>query len=185
MKSEWTIPIRSDGADRVALTFGDPANALQPADKYALQPLPEAIANWNTIIPLLKQDHEYDITAFYSKRKTNLTKDAEQALFEANQGAFDAAKKKDGLILYFQGVLLSNANETISPDLHLSFVPNCMSFCIWNTLQEAKAGAKITEHKEAARQLSKWYDAFAIEKFQLTKKAKTIVFKKTNYVTLS
>src|SRR5258708_38665510 len=110
MKKAWTIPICSAAIDRAALTFGDPANALKPVDNYALKPIPEAIANWNTIAPLIKQDHWHDITAFYSKRKINLTKDAEQALFDANQCAFDAAKSKGGLILYFQGVILSNPN---------------------------------------------------------------------------
>ncbi len=185
MKTLWEFTLPLEEKERIAITYGDPADALDAIENYALYPLPDAINNWHTITPLLKNDHTYDVTAFYSRRKADLSKENAQLLYEYNQKAFDAAKDKGGLVLYYQGVLLSNNNSLSNPNLKLSFVPNCMSFCIWNTLQEAKMGAKTPEHKKATHMTSFWFDGFTIEKYNVLLKQisdkKTLVFKKTLY----
>jgi hypothetical protein len=123
--------------------------------------------------------------SFYSRRKADLSKENSKLLSDFNQKAFDAAKEKGGLVLYYQGFLLSNNNESISPDFTLSFIPNCMSFCIWNTLQEAKQCAKIPEHKKASQRTSLWFDGFAIKKYQVMINAisgqKKLIFQKKIY----
>jgi hypothetical protein len=185
MKSQWEFSVPSEEKERIAITYGDPADALTAIENYALYPLPDAIDNWHVITPLLEKDHWYDITAFYSRRKSDLSKENAKLLYEYNQKAFEAAKEKGGLVLYYQGVLLSNNSDSISPDLTLPFIPNCMSFCIWNTLQEAKAGAKIPEHKKASQMTSLWYDGFSIIKYEVmlkeNAKQKTLIFQKILY----
>jgi hypothetical protein len=185
MKIQWEFRVPSEEKERIAITYGDPADVLNSVENYALYPLPDAIENWHGITPLLDKDHWYDITAFYSRRKADLSKENAKLLYEYNQKSFDAAKEKGGLILYYQGVLLSNNSESISPDLALPFIPNCMSFCIWNTLQEAKEGAKIPEHKKASQMTSLWFDGFMIEKYQVMLKEnseqKTLIFQKKMY----
>jgi len=167
MKKQWEIIISPQEKERIAITYGDPADALVPTKNYTLYELPNAIANWHALSPLLKNDHWYDVTAFYSKRRSDLSKKESKQLFEYNQKAFDAAKKLGNLVLYFQGVLLEINDETSNEDLNLSFVPNCLSFCIWNTLADAKKGAQASDHKKAASMVATWYDGFAIKKYQL------------------
>lgn len=185
MKTKWQIPVPSEEIERIAITYGDPADALIASENYALNPLPNAIENWHSIVPLLKPDHWYDVTAFYSRRKSDLSKEYAEMLYEYNQSAFDAAKTKGGLILYYQGVLIENNNEKTNPDLILRFVPNCLSFCIWESLQMAKAGAKISEHKRASEMVSLWYDGFALVKYQVmlkkTADKKMLVFENVPY----
>jgi hypothetical protein len=185
MKKTWKISVPPEEKERIAITYGDPADALVAIENYALYPLPEAISTWHSMVPLLKNDHWYDVTAFYSRRKADLSKEASQLLYDYNQRAFDAAKTKGGLLLYYQGVLLSNDASSTKPNLNLSFVPNCLSFCIWNSLPEAKAGAKMPEHKKATHMTSLWFDGFSIVKYQLLLKEagqkKQLIFKIVPY----
>ena len=185
MKNLWEIQVPFEEKERIALTYGDPADALIANENYALSPLPEAIANWHSIVPLLKPDHWYDVTAFYSRRKADLSKEDSDMLFTFNQRAFDAAKEKGGLVLYFQGVLLGNSTKQTISNLNLSFVPNCLSFCIWNTLKEAKEGSSISAHKDATRMTGRWFDGFAIKKYVVkleeNAKKKKLIFKETLY----
>ena len=185
MKPQWKISIPQEEKERIAITYGDPADTLIAKKNYALYQLPEAITNWHSIVPLLKPNHWYDMTAFYSRRKKDLSKENSKLLYEFNQKAFDAAKAMGGLILYYQGVLLSDDNSSTQPNLELPFSPNCLSFCIWNSLTEAKVGANIPEHKQATHMISLWYDGFAILKYQvmvieMTNK-KQLIFKQTTY----
>lgn len=185
MKNEWNIPVTQERQNRVAITYGDPADALNPAAYYALKPLPDAILNWETIVSLLRLNQWHDVTAFYSRRKLNVSKRVAEQLSSFNQNAFDAAKTKGGLILYFQGVILADSNQTLSPHLSLPFRPNCLSFCIWNTVQEAKEGANIPEHKRAAQMTALWYEGFSILKYRVkrihNKQQQTIQFQQIPY----
>jgi hypothetical protein len=185
MKTQWKIDIPYEETERVALTHGDPADALVATNNYALNPLPDAIKNWHSIAPLLKIDHCYDVTAFYSRRKTDLSSENARLLYEYNQRAFNAATTKGGLLLYYQGVLINDHNAKASSDLSLRFVPNCLSFCIWESLSMAKTGAKIPEHKKASGMVALWYDGFAIVKYQIilkkTTRKKTLLFQNVSY----
>jgi hypothetical protein len=181
----WEIPVPSEETERIAITYGDPADALVATENYALNPLPEAIENWHAMVPLLRENHWYDVTGFYSKRKADLSAENSELLYKYNQRAFDAAKTKGGLILYYQGVLLGNAHEKVSSNLKLPFVPNCLSFCIWESLHEAKEGAKIPEHKKATHMTSLWFDGFAIQKYEVMLKkngqTKSLIFRKKEF----
>ncbi|HSX08526.1 MAG TPA: hypothetical protein VLF93_00025 [Candidatus Saccharimonadales bacterium] len=181
MKTQWEISVPQEEVERIAVTYGDPADALIATKNYALYPLPEAITNWHAMVPLLTSDHWYDVTAFYSRRKADLSPENAKLLYDYNQKAYDAAKKKDGLILYYQGVLLTNVASENDSNLVLPFVPNCLSFCIWKTLPHAKEGAKVPAHKKATKMTSLWFDGFSIIKYQVMltnqSNSKFLVFK--------
>jgi hypothetical protein len=185
MKTSWKISAPFEEMERIAITYGDPADALIAVENYALNPLPNAISNWHSMVPLLKPDHWYDVTAFYSRRKADLSAENSELLYNYNQRAFDAAKAKGGLILYYQGVLIQNDKKKINPDLSLPFVPNCLSFCIWENLPTAKAGAKIPDHKKATQMTSLWFDGFAIKKYEVMLKQssskKMLLFRSISY----
>src|SRR5579862_5694042 len=85
MKITWKIDAPLEEDERIAITYADPADALIAVNNYALYPLPEAISNWHAITPLLQKNHAYDVTAFYSRRKTDLSKKNSKLLYEFNQ----------------------------------------------------------------------------------------------------
>jgi hypothetical protein len=149
----------------------DPAELLAPVENYALQTLPEAFENFDEVVlPLLhgvKQIDTYDVTVFYSRRK-GISTEQHESLAAHNQSAFDAAKKAEGLILYYQGhLLIDPVKADMSPRLQLDFVPDCLSFCIWESLDLAKAGSSVTEHRAAVSRVNEWYEGFAIKKYHL------------------
>lgn len=151
----------------------DPAERFVSVENYALQPFPLAFVDIEVALEgLFKQRPDvklFDATAFYSKRRPRLTTDAESELARFNQLAFDAAKRIGGLVVYYQGQLLDNPiSARPSPALDVGFLPDCLSFCIWESHEQALNGADITAHKEAARRVGEWYMNFAIRKFTIT-----------------
>jgi hypothetical protein len=153
----------------------DPARLLLSVEEYALRPLPQAFENLNEVlVPLLRRSDPmspFDVTVFYSRRR-GLSGQQHASLQSHNQHAFDAAKHVAGLILYYQGHLLAEpASELLSPNLHLDFTPDCMSFCIWESLAAARVGAQLPEHRAAAARAGQWYSGFAIRKYQLSLRA--------------
>ena len=154
---------------------GDPADLLITTDEYCLRQLPNAFENFDEVIlPLLSNDvEEYDVTVFYSRRK-GITVPQHEALRTYNQHAFDAAKHVPGLVIYFQGhLLIQPKSDHLDPKLDLSFTPDCMSFCIWQSLDHAKAGAALPQHRDAASRVNQWYDGFAIKKFKVSVQPRT------------
>jgi hypothetical protein len=149
----------------------DPAELLVPVENYALKPLPKAFENFDEVVlPLLEQVKsvdEFDVTVFYSRRK-GISPEQHQALLDHNQRAYDAAKRADGLILYFQGYLLVNPDDfQRDAGLDLKFNPDCMSFCIWESLELARAGSSVPQHKAAVSRTGEWYDGVAIKKYHV------------------
>lgn len=149
----------------------DPAELLVPVENYALKPVPKAFENLDEVVlPLLEQVKSvdtFDVTGFYSRRK-GISGEQHQSLLDHNQRAYDAAKQADGLILYFQGHLLVDPDDfPLDPGLDLKFNPDCMSFCIWESLELARTGSSVPAHKAAVRGTGEWYAGFAIKKYHL------------------
>jgi hypothetical protein len=133
--------------------------------------MPEAFENLNDVLaPLLASKpagHVFDVTVFYSERK-DLTTSENDELLAHNQRAFDGAKQMGGLLIYYQGPLLNPAKAELplDPRLDFDFLPDCMSFCIWESLAKAKQGASNSDHRAAAEGAARWYRGFAIEKLK-------------------
>jgi hypothetical protein len=161
------------------------ADQLVPVAGYAQQPLPEAFENLEVLLPLLctADSEDFDVTAFYSKRKSGLSENAAQELAEYNQRAFDLAKDIGGLVFYYQkGGLLTMSEDVVpNPVLGLDFTPDCLSFCIWKTLRQAKAGATLAGHQAASRRVNEWYERFAIKKYMVTVREQELAFEEIRY----
>jgi hypothetical protein len=148
----------------------DPAVGFVPVADYAQRPWPAAFVELTGALePLLLQTPEveaFDVTAFYSRRWPNLPQRAENELLNFNQQAFNAAQQIGGLVVYYQGERVA-PDSTVQPDpeLNLGFVPDCLSFCIWQSRQQALNGADVRAHSQAVRRVDQWYENFAIKKY--------------------
>ncbi|HET8575257.1 MAG TPA: hypothetical protein VFM02_03765 [Candidatus Paceibacterota bacterium] len=142
----------------------DPAQALRPYPEYARRYLPDAFPNIQQVLLLLFQQeslgHDFDVTAFYSQRRKNLTLKQEKELASFNQEAFDGAKENGSLLLYYQGEVLRDEERLTYRDKRLAslgFLPDCLSFCVWTSLAAAQFGAKSRAHMKAQTRAPKWY----------------------------
>jgi hypothetical protein len=166
--------------------YDDPGEQLKPLKDYARRVMPEAFKNLDEVlVPLFATKpagHMFDVTVFYSQRN-ELVSAENDALLSHNQHAFDGARRMGGLLIYFQGPLLEfgKKHRQLDERLKFEFEPDCMSFCIWESLKHAKTGASASDHKAAAEGAARWYRGFAIEKLDATLKIvngrQTVTFK--------
>lgn len=155
-----------------SLSAYDPALLFKPVKGYALQPLPEAFINMQETLRQLFKKHngvkQFDATAFYSRRRSDLSDDDEESLAVFNQAAFTAAESIGGLVVYYQGHVLQKIDSIIAnPKLKLGFKPDCLSFCIWETRKQAVAGASVAPHRKAVSRTHMWYENFALKKYTI------------------
>jgi hypothetical protein len=159
----------------------DPAHMLVPVKDYAHKQLPVAFENLEAVLLPLFIKHgntnSFDVTAFYSKRRNDIPPESMVALMHHNQVAFAAAVKVGGFIIYYQGERLDKDTKSkVDPSLNLSFDPDCLSFCIWESRAHGQTGASVPEHRSAANQASQWYEHFVIKKYSAALKNKKISF---------
>lgn len=150
----------------------DPATLFMPVTNYALRPLPNAFKNFEeTIRPLLEpfvDVKEFDITAFYSRRREGLSPEAEAELGIENDNSYSAALSAGGLVVYYQGALLEvDDNAKVDPELDLDFTPNCLSFCVWASRKQAIRGAQAKSHQNAIIKVDEWYEKFLPKKYAI------------------
>jgi len=168
MSAELGVPAL---AGAVVLGAEDPADLLVPTWDYARRPLSDAFENLDEVlVPLLREagpDADLDTTVYYSDRK-DLSEADEADLLGHNDRAYAAARSLGGLIIYFQGPLLvASARGARYPELDIDVdTPNCMSFCIWDRREQARAGSEVAEHRAAVRGAPRWFSKFDIVKFQ-------------------
>ena len=162
----------------VRATKSHPAEHLIPAKNYATRRLPEAFENFADIIgPLLRHGlpgQVFDVTVFYSTRRKYEDTEHEELLVH-NQMAFNAAVRHGGLIIYYQGEPLSTVTDGEGEVFQdIGFTPDCMSFCIWESKEQARAGAQVSEHKKASGHAFRWYEQFTIQKFELIRSVQDV-----------
>lgn len=148
----------------------DPAEDLVPRPYYYAVSLPEAFFNLDEVLaPLFSRKpagHVFDVTVFYSRRKDGISGIFEEALSWRNQQAFDAASKTGHLLIYYQGPVIALRKTRSS--LRLDFHPDCMSFCVWDSLAHAREALKTREHAAAVQWVDHWYASYGIRKFSAT-----------------
>jgi hypothetical protein len=157
----------------IPLLADDPARYFQPIQNYALMSLPNAFEDMKATLTRLFSRHPgvriFDATVFYSRRRPNLSAEAQAALAHYNHAAFGGAIKHGGLVVYYQGHRLKGITAPeLDPALDLDFIPDCLSFCIWESRPLAVAGAAIAPHRKAAGMVGRWYTDFALKKLQIT-----------------
>jgi hypothetical protein len=75
-------------------------------------------------------------------------------LKEHDDRAYEAALEAGGLLRYFRGEM----NER----------RECLSFCLWESREQAVAAAGGASHRNAARVTAKMYESYTLERYELT-----------------
>lgn len=150
----------------------DPDDVFEPVPAYALQPVPQAFGNIKAaLLPMLipfEGVKSFDVTGFYSRRKSNLTTQNESEMTALDIQAELAAAALGGLVTYYRGKLIDTSpTDPPNPELGLNFTPNCLSFCVWASLEQAKAGSQVSPHRSAVSKTQEWYDGFGIRKYKI------------------
>jgi hypothetical protein len=83
-------------------------------------------------------------------------------LREYDDRAFEEALVSGGLLRYFKG----HANE----------LGECLSFCLWETREQAREAAGAPSHRSAAGVSAQMYLSFSIDRYWLEKVGEKLVF---------
>jgi hypothetical protein len=71
--------------------------------------------------------------------------------------AYEEARAASGLLYYFRG--------------SLNLRRECLSFCLWDTQDQAEAATRLTSHAAAADLTEEMYESFVLERWILTKRS--------------
>ena len=85
-------------------------------------------------------------------------------LREHDDRAYAEALKSGGLLHYFKG----QANER----------GECLSFCLWETREQARVAAGAASHRSAAEISAKMYSSYVLERYWLKKAGENLVFER-------
>lgn len=120
------------------------------SDGYATVPVSEAF-DWGACATTTGAGAWY-LVAFRSvlREGVNIAR-----LLEYDQRAFEEAADAPGFIHYFKGPL----NERLE----------CLSFCLWDTREHARAAARRTAHVEAVGLIHEMYESYVLEFLTVTK----------------
>jgi hypothetical protein len=99
------------------------------------------------------------LVVFRSVRRPDVDLDL---LLEHDDRAFEEALKSGGLLRYFKG----NANEQ----------DECLSFCLWETREQARHAADAASHRSATGISAQMYSSYALERFWIQKTGEKLVF---------
>ena len=83
-------------------------------------------------------------------------------LREHDDRAFEEALASGGLLRYFKG----NANEQ----------GECLSFCLWETREQARQAADGASHRSAAGVSARMYVSYSLERYWIRKVGEKLVF---------
>ena len=83
-------------------------------------------------------------------------------LRELDDRAYEEALKSGGLLRYFRG----QANER----------GECLSFCLWETREQARQAADAASHRSAAGVSAQMYLSYSLERFWIQKSGEKFVF---------
>lgn len=130
-------------------TFDD----LAPADgDYASLPLAEAFS-WAGCAPRI-EDGEWYLVAFRSIHREGAD---ETILEEYDLRAAEEAAQAPGFIHYYRGPVTSTRS--------------CLSFCIWESRDDARTASRGPRHIEAIGIVEQMYERYELEFHRLTKRA--------------
>jgi hypothetical protein len=148
------------------------AGFLSLKPNYAEYPFPEAFDDIQELLPHLgKLPPEriplLDWTVFYSRRR-DLTPEETKMLIEDDLGALVGAIDTGGLLAYGRGFLLKNKDRGVGPYDDFTFTPNCFSWCLWMSHEDAVQGSSTPQHREAIAHVKQWFskDNFKIVKLR-------------------
>src|SRR5918997_3273432 len=85
-------------------------------------------------------------------------------LREHDDRAYEEALISGGFLRYFKG----HANER----------GECLSFCLWETREQARLAAGAASHRSAAEISAKMYSSYVLERYWLKKAGENLVFER-------
>ena len=135
---------------------------LSPIDPdYATLPIEEGFT-WSSCLDEACFDRLY-VVVFRSVRRTSANLDL---LREYDDRAYADAEGAGGLLFYFKGVV----NER----------RECLSFCLWESRDQARRAASGASHREAAVITAEMYESYTIERYDLIKQGtqENLVFRR-------
>src|SRR5919112_3693094 len=119
---------------------------------YATRPIKDGFS-WSSALAGCAFERLYPVV-FRSVRRP----DADlELLREHDDRAYQKALESGGLLRYFKG----EANER----------GECLSFCLWETREQAIEAAGSTSHRSAAELSGRMYESFVLERYWLKKVA--------------
>ena len=83
-------------------------------------------------------------------------------LCEHDDRAYEEARESGGLLRYFKG----QANER----------GECLSFCLWETREQARRAADAASHRSAAGVSARMYLSYSLERHWIRKLGEKLVF---------
>lgn len=151
------------------------AGFLTMKQSYAEYQFPEAFEDIQALLPHLQklppeQIPLLDWTVFYSRRR-DITPEETRILVEDDIGALIGAVDAGGLLAYGRGSLLKNEDQGHGPYEDFGFTPNCFSWCLWMSHEDAQRGASSPKHRDAVMRARKWFG----HNFQIVKLRSSIL----------
>ena len=144
-------------------TFDD----LTPAAAdYATWPLPEAFT-WSGCAPRIEAGEWY-LVAFRSIHREGAD---EKVLEEYDLRAAEEAAQAPGFVHYYRGPVSSTRA--------------CLSFCIWESRDNARTASRGPRHIEAISLVEQMYESYELEFHRLTKRADVAEFQFEPYDVLA
>ena len=83
-------------------------------------------------------------------------------LLEHDDRAYEEALMSGGLLRYFQG--------------HANDQGGCLSFCLWETREQARQAADAASHRSAASVSAQMYLSYSLERYWIRKLGEKLVF---------
>src|SRR5215204_6006248 len=138
----------------------DPYEACQQIsprhEDYAILPIEDAF-DWSSLS--FSDFEQLYLVVFRSLRRPEVDLDL---LHEHDDRAYEEALASGGLLRYFKG----QANER----------GECLSFCLWETREQARQAADAAPHRSAAGVSAEMYLSFSIDRYWLGKVGEKLVF---------
>jgi len=85
-------------------------------------------------------------------------------LREQDDRAYNEALRSGGLLKYFKG--------------HANARGECLSFCLWETREQAREAASAASHKSATGITARMYLSYALDRYRLKKTGKDLIFER-------
>jgi hypothetical protein len=124
---------------------------------YATRPIQEGF-DWASSLADCPFDQLY-LVVFRSVRR----QEADLVmLHEQDDLAYEEARESGGLLRYFKG----HANER----------GECLSFCLWETREQARRAADAASHRSAAGVSARMYLSYSLERHWIRKLGEKLVF---------
>jgi heme-degrading monooxygenase HmoA len=107
--------------------------------------------NWDEMLAYVDEGQWY-LVAFRSKHAANADEDELEKL---DRAARESAMTMPGFLYYFMGVPLATGE--------------CLSFCLWNSKEEAAYASAQPEHREAVKKGLHMFEYYTLEQYHIHK----------------